>query len=93
MLTAWMQDYVPPAHQYEERPGRWIAEPMWPSPNIENQSFWLGKNSLELNSVNAGSLSNDHGKRAGHSQGTGAHMDTQVRCPGSASRRWERLEL
>tara|TARA_B100001123_G_scaffold147475_2_gene170858 strand:+ start:22 stop:2046 length:2025 start_codon:yes stop_codon:yes gene_type:complete len=57
MLTAWMQDYVPPAHQYEERPGRWIAEPMWPSPNIENQSFWLGKNSLELNSVNAGSLS------------------------------------
>ena len=35
MLTAWMQDYVPPAHQYEQRPGRWIAEDRWPSPNIE----------------------------------------------------------
>ena len=56
MLTTWMQDYVPPAHQYEQRPGRWIADPMWPSPNIENQSLWLGKNSLELNSVTEDAL-------------------------------------
>tara|TARA_B100001123_G_scaffold69322_2_gene77471 strand:+ start:182 stop:1486 length:1305 start_codon:yes stop_codon:yes gene_type:complete len=57
VLTAWMQDYMPPAHQYEERPGRWVAEPVWPSPNIENQSLWLGKNSLELNSVDKDALS------------------------------------
>ena len=57
MLTTWMQDYAPPAHQYEERPGRWVTEPMWPSPNIEEQAFWLGKNSLEHNTVNESSLS------------------------------------
>ena len=34
MYIAWMQDSVPPAPQYEERPGRWVAERSWPSPNI-----------------------------------------------------------
>ncbi|UTO62072.1 CocE/NonD family hydrolase [Streptomyces rapamycinicus] len=35
MLWTWMQDSVPPSTSYEERPGRWIAEPRWPSPNVE----------------------------------------------------------
>ena len=30
MLRAWMQDSVAPAAAYVERPGRWIAEPVWP---------------------------------------------------------------
>lgn len=32
MLRAWMQEAVPPRVDYEERPGRWIAEPAWPRP-------------------------------------------------------------
>jgi len=33
MLRVWMQDSVPPTTSYRERPGRWVAEPDWPSPN------------------------------------------------------------
>ncbi|MFH8290343.1 CocE/NonD family hydrolase [Streptomyces sp. NPDC018059] len=38
MLRAWMQDSVPPSTAYEERPGRWVGEPDWPSPHIEEVS-------------------------------------------------------
>lgn len=34
VLQAWMQDSVPPSTAYEERPGRWVGEPDWPSPHI-----------------------------------------------------------
>lgn len=30
MLRAWMQDPVPPAPDYEIRPGRWVAQAAWP---------------------------------------------------------------
>src|SRR5207342_1876605 len=32
MLRVWMQESVPPATTYRERPGRWVAEPAWPPP-------------------------------------------------------------
>ncbi|MGW7520213.1 CocE/NonD family hydrolase [Streptomyces sp. NPDC054796] len=35
VLSAWMQDSVPPSTSYEERPGRWVGEREWPSPGIE----------------------------------------------------------
>ncbi|MCT2584323.1 CocE/NonD family hydrolase [Actinophytocola gossypii] len=34
VLRTWMQDSVPPSTSYEQRPGRWVGEPSWPSPNI-----------------------------------------------------------
>jgi len=37
----WMQDWVPPAPFYAKRPGRWVAEPSWPSPNISSRRFGL----------------------------------------------------
>jgi putative CocE/NonD family hydrolase len=30
MLTAWLQDSVPPRARYAERPGRWVAAATWP---------------------------------------------------------------
>jgi len=33
-LRAWMQDSVRPATRYATRPGRWVTEPAWPSPNV-----------------------------------------------------------
>ena len=36
VLRTWMQDSVPPSTSYEERPGRWVGEPEWPSPNIRH---------------------------------------------------------
>jgi putative CocE/NonD family hydrolase len=46
MLRAWMQDSVPPDTAYEERPGRWVAEPAWPSPNIEDRRYVLSPHHL-----------------------------------------------
>lgn len=33
-LRTWMQDSVRPATRYAVRPGRWVTEPSWPSPNV-----------------------------------------------------------
>lgn len=35
MVRAWMQDSTPPDPVPGTRPGRWVAEPSWPSPGIE----------------------------------------------------------
>jgi hypothetical protein len=41
MLRAWMQDSVPPTTYYHERPGRWVGEPAWPSPNVLMRDYVL----------------------------------------------------
>jgi len=41
ILRAWMQEPVDPAPYYEERPGRWVAEPSWPPPGIKPQAIEL----------------------------------------------------
>ena len=41
MLRVWMQESVEPQPSYEERPGRWVAEPSWPSPHVETQRLDL----------------------------------------------------
>ncbi|HEY1701900.1 MAG TPA: CocE/NonD family hydrolase [Trebonia sp.] len=42
-LRAWMQDSVPPATAYPERPGRWVTEPSWPSPNVSDTRYPLNR--------------------------------------------------
>jgi uncharacterized protein len=37
----WMQESVSPEAQPVERPGRWVAEPGWPSPNIHPKVLTL----------------------------------------------------
>jgi putative CocE/NonD family hydrolase len=46
-LRVWMQDPVAPAARHVERPGRWVAEQAWPSPNIEGRRLWLGDGRLQ----------------------------------------------
>ncbi|MGH3061704.1 MAG: CocE/NonD family hydrolase, partial [Gaiellaceae bacterium] len=41
MLRVWMQDSVAPRPQYELRPGRWVAEPAWPSPHVGSRVWEL----------------------------------------------------
>jgi putative CocE/NonD family hydrolase len=41
MYRVWMQESVPPATCYRERPGRWVAEDAWPSPRIRAQPLAL----------------------------------------------------
>jgi predicted acyl esterase len=46
MLRVWMQESVPPTTSYEFRPGRWVGESSWPSPQIEHQNFSLAPGRL-----------------------------------------------
>ncbi len=41
MLRAWMQDAVPPETELRVRPGRWIGEKQWPSPEVEKKEYPL----------------------------------------------------
>ena len=43
-LRCWIQDSVPPATYYAARPGRWVAEPSWPSPHAAERSLYLTSN-------------------------------------------------
>ena len=46
MLRWWQEDYVAPAADYAERPGRWLGEPSWPSPNVTATEWKLGERTL-----------------------------------------------
>jgi uncharacterized protein len=46
-LVAYMQDSVAPAANRETRPGRWVAEPTWPSPNVRAATWFLDRGSLD----------------------------------------------
>jgi uncharacterized protein len=46
MLRVWMQDSISPHPSYADRPGRWVSEPCWPAPDIDERRFTLGRYSL-----------------------------------------------
>src|SRR5579862_1304244 len=41
-LVSYMQEPVAPAGSYAERPGRWVADPSWPSPAVEPWTLAAG---------------------------------------------------
>ena len=41
-LISYMQEPVAPAGSYGERPGRWVADPSWPSPAVESWTLAVG---------------------------------------------------
>ncbi|WP_157077328.1 CocE/NonD family hydrolase [Robertmurraya korlensis] len=43
LLRAWIQESVPPQVDYKERPGKWVAETEWPSPDIQFKEYWFGE--------------------------------------------------
>jgi putative CocE/NonD family hydrolase len=45
-LHTWMQESVPPSTSYEERPGRWVHERGWPSPNTDRERRAFGPHRL-----------------------------------------------
>lgn len=45
-LITWMQDSVLPQVNYDHRPGKWIAEKEWPSPNVAEKHLWLNDGKL-----------------------------------------------
>ena len=45
-LISYLQEPVPPAGAYEVRPGRWVADPAWPSPAVTERVLALGADRL-----------------------------------------------
>jgi uncharacterized protein len=45
-LRAYLQDAVPPRASYATRPGRWIEEAVWPSPDIQSRQRFLNADGL-----------------------------------------------
>jgi uncharacterized protein len=43
MLMAWMPRAVPAKNYYPESPGRWVAEPQWPSPRMRTAHYVMSK--------------------------------------------------
>src|SRR5690606_20288554 len=43
---AWILDWEKPQPYYAERKGRWVAEPSWPSPNIEPLTLSLNADGI-----------------------------------------------
>jgi hypothetical protein len=66
VYRVWMQDSAPPASQHDERPGRWVAEPSWPSPAIATRDYGLAQ----------GRLTED-----GHQDGTSDTAELAIRTP------------
>ncbi|MUL40713.1 CocE/NonD family hydrolase [Streptomonospora sp. PA3] len=55
MVRTWMQESVPPSTSYEERPGRWVGEPRWPSPRIRRQTHPLMRDRIAEPGTDVGS--------------------------------------
>ncbi|HZB55795.1 MAG TPA: CocE/NonD family hydrolase, partial [Reyranella sp.] len=47
MYRVWMEDPVQPAAYVAERPGRWVAEPSWPTKNLRPLRLALNPGRLE----------------------------------------------
>ncbi len=56
MLRWWQEDYVPPATDHAERPGRWLGEPSWPSPNVAEMRWYFGAHTLSPGPASCGGL-------------------------------------
>ena len=46
VLRAWMPESVAPNTHHEFRPGRWVAEAMWPPKNQDFQTLYLNRSGL-----------------------------------------------
>lgn len=45
-LITWIQESEKPKVNYDERPGKWVAESAWPSENVTEKEFWLSGSNL-----------------------------------------------
>jgi hypothetical protein len=43
MLRSWILQSKPPASHHQEWPGRWVADPSWPSPNASRRTYIIGE--------------------------------------------------
>ncbi len=55
-VRIWIQEAVRPATHHPTRPGRWVAEPSWPSPNVTTHHRFLNDGTLDEEPAAVGPL-------------------------------------
>ncbi|WP_209507938.1 MULTISPECIES: CocE/NonD family hydrolase [unclassified Ruegeria] len=53
-LRFFLQDSAAPSGTHVHREGRWIEEPSWPSPNVQDQPLWLNDGTLDASAGSGG---------------------------------------
>jgi len=69
-LRVWVQEWVAPATSHVERPGRWVSEPAWPSPNVEFEPLFLAPTGLSASAPSPTSTSGRNDVTSGLRQGS-----------------------
>jgi len=77
----WMPDPVPPQTWYAEKPGRWVAEPSWPSDNIKNRVFHLNEHGLANEGVGETVIAINTPQTMGAGQGEWCGYGLVPDCP------------
>ncbi|WP_119462481.1 CocE/NonD family hydrolase [Rhodospirillaceae bacterium SYSU D60014] len=86
MYRVWMQTETAPQPSYKTRPGRWVAEPSWPSAAIEPRRFALNADGLAADAAAEAPLllrspqTIGHGAGAWCAYGTGSDQPTDQRA-------------
>ena len=82
MLRAWIQESAAPLGFYTERPGRWVAEPSWPTTNVRDARFFLNTHSLNQEPQPHGRLEIRGEQRTGLEAGVWCPYGGEAELPG-----------
>ncbi len=86
MLRWYQEDSVTPASDYDTRPGRWLAEPSWPSPNVQPTVWHLGPGALSPAPADASGLLVDSPQDVGEDGGAWCAYGSGGEQPGDQRR-------
>ncbi len=86
MLRWYQEDTVPPATDYATRPGRWLAEPSWPSANVRPTGWHLGRNTLSPDPDDASGVLVDSPQDLGEDSGVWCAYGSGGEQPGDQRR-------
>ncbi len=81
VVRAWIQDALPPATHHALRPGRWVAEASWPSPNISQRRKYLNDGSLSDDAGGTRALSWRGSQVAGQDAGAWCAFGAPLEAP------------
>lgn len=81
MLRAWMQDSMPPSTHYQQRPGRWVGEPSWPSKHIDDRHLSLSAGRIDLVTGSGATAGSGEGESAVPSAGAATGNSLTIRSP------------
>jgi len=83
-LRFYLMESVEPQGTMDFRPGCWVQDPSWPSPNVEMKQLWLNDNMLEKEPVEGQAMSicspQNYGAAAGDACSFATPGDLPVDC-------------